>query len=340
MKTLILHVGARKTGSSAIQTMLARSADRLDALGYHYIRGPRHEQAALGQTTNGNGAFLNPYLRPDKGSPDYTRHKADHTLTKMQKNKSFHTYIISSEAFTSPSLENLQEFHKQTNKAGFNLHIILYVRSIAERALSVWIQSIKHGKEVREWDDFISNHRISWGDKYRQWADHSKSIKVINYDTFRTTLFESFCKEANIPCIVDTTKTPLVNRSLTRPEIDVLRQLRKHLSDNGYDDKKIRAISMALSRHYMAGEKFGDDYKLVLTKEMRDALTRNNQHHLDTVNSVIIGDAVKICQSEDFTGITDHQMQTTSHPDLGRWVADTLSFSITNLAKISPPISA
>ena len=65
MARLFLHGGAPKTGTSAIQVLLARHAEALAERGVVYPEGHLFEAARRGQVTAGNGLAMANYLNPD-----------------------------------------------------------------------------------------------------------------------------------------------------------------------------------------------------------------------------------------------------------------------------------
>ena len=65
MARLFLHGGAPKTGTSAIQVLLARHAEALAERGVVYPEGHLFEAARRGEVTAGNGLAMANYLNPD-----------------------------------------------------------------------------------------------------------------------------------------------------------------------------------------------------------------------------------------------------------------------------------
>jgi len=138
--TLFLHIGGPKTGTSAIQSMLARNIQVLAGRGIHY---PDHHSLAAArekQITSGNGVHLAKLLGcplPDDVSTD---HIIPEVKAAFDRGMSL---LYSSEALSSCEIEAAKAFREQVLEIGFRIKIIFYVRSVADHALSLWNQEVK-----------------------------------------------------------------------------------------------------------------------------------------------------------------------------------------------------
>src|SRR5215204_5967792 len=66
---LILHIGATKTGTSAIQSAVARNRATLLANGIYYPEYDADEKAQAGRVTGGNGAIFRALYTEYEESP-------------------------------------------------------------------------------------------------------------------------------------------------------------------------------------------------------------------------------------------------------------------------------
>ncbi|SKA91334.1 hypothetical protein SAMN02745704_02319 [Paucidesulfovibrio gracilis DSM 16080] len=114
-KTLYLHIGTPKTGSSAIQTFLEQNREVLRSKGIDYPGGPAKKTQFSAQSGNGRDLCL--------AKPDSKEYK--HALRQIQASE-FDTVLVSSEFFIAQSDERMARLHKALSD--FDIHIIAYLR--------------------------------------------------------------------------------------------------------------------------------------------------------------------------------------------------------------------
>jgi hypothetical protein len=136
-KTLILHIGHNKTGSSAIQAFLAMNCLLLKSKGFYYPNPPGFGQPY--QTSSGNGRILY-----DVRNKRLLKSKEDFKeFFKEDEN-----VIISSEFFTKfLSIEkNIIDLLDLTK--GINIKIIVYLRRQSEFVSSAYNQYVKNHDNI------------------------------------------------------------------------------------------------------------------------------------------------------------------------------------------------
>lgn len=114
-KTLYLHIGTPKTGSSAIQTFLEQNREVLRSKGIDYPGGPAKKTQFSAQSGNGRDLCL--------AKPDSKEYK--HALRQIQASE-FDTVLVSSEFFIAQSDERMARLHKALSD--FDIHIVAYLR--------------------------------------------------------------------------------------------------------------------------------------------------------------------------------------------------------------------
>lgn len=168
VKKIILHIGARKSGSTTIQKTLANNNDILHGYGCHYLES----------------------ARMPKGSGDghYAHHRAARPLEKgeywnqiikeVQKNK-YKKYIISSEILYSLSRNEIQAIKKYIGTSGVQkTDVIMIKRNPIDFIVSEYKQQIKITNEYRRLVDFAKANI----EKCRHDAALERWVSVLNID--------------------------------------------------------------------------------------------------------------------------------------------------------------
>ena len=231
-KTVILHVGHGKTGSSAIQSYLASNQALLMEYGIYYPLHMSFERARQGKTTSGNlSAFISPVW-----SPVVIKESESAPCTKV---------LFSNEGLFPRILDDSSPLHAVTKK--FNLKIILYVRNPADHAISAYGQAIKRQGERREIDHWISSYNRPAEVRHFLNICRGLNIPVSIKNYSRTKSLE----KGFVRLILDDKAEEFyaksvklrsnVNRSLTRSECELQRQFNRYC-----DRKTSRLIAESL----------------------------------------------------------------------------------------------
>lgn len=222
-KNLFLHIGFPKTGSSAIQSLLACNGEHLKSRGYSY--SDDSEAAKSFKISSGNGKALIQYLNDFINDEAVYSYYFQHDLPNI---------VISSEAL-GLNKTKLSKIVKLCKKYNIHLEMIAYIRDIAPFAISSYHQSIKRHNNTKTFSEFIKtpwyirhiNLAFLLGDPSLQAIkdDVDWELKLLHYDSDKEQIFISFCNAIGADINKLEIPNKRVNRSLIPTEIEALRIL-------------------------------------------------------------------------------------------------------------------
>ncbi len=159
MKTLYVHVGLPKTGTSAIQAFCVENRELLEKKGFCYPNLPyRYE----GKSSSRNGAFLTAKLMDKNGVwlEEKEKQRFAEGLGKVKELfQTFDNVILSDEGIwlnvKSRRKTLFEELKDAGSRDGYITKIIVYLRRQDEYISSIWNQKVKHKEEERSWEEFL-----------------------------------------------------------------------------------------------------------------------------------------------------------------------------------------
>ena len=149
MKTLHVHIGTPKTGTTSIQNFCVDNEKLLEMQGYCYPLFP-YSYKSVAKVRNGH--FLFGMITDENGTRDKEKEAANYKGGMQKLHELFRTYdniILSDEDIwrhmdqTKKTL--MAELKEEADKSGFALHIIVYLRRQDKFMSSLWNQQIKQG---------------------------------------------------------------------------------------------------------------------------------------------------------------------------------------------------
>lgn len=235
-RTLFLHAGGSKSGSSAIQVFLALNAQRLRSLGFSYRDGHTAitDEHAV---TSGNGEALFTVLA-DRRLASARRTRIRQALLAHFSDE--HTNAVcSSEHFSLLAYEQWLDLFEVANQQGIKVVVCYYVRNLSPFLSSSYDQSIKrHGLSIT-WREFLS--QITTWEHFQALERLARTpakddLRVLSYDNCRGRIVGSFLELLGIAkdfesSLVEHANRRVVNRSLTDTERQILRTLNKQAGD-------------------------------------------------------------------------------------------------------------
>jgi len=297
MPTLFLHMGAGKTGTSALQVAFAQNIAELRKRGILYPADASTDKAKLGKITSGNGFNLARYL----DSKRYAVEQADLDSISRAFDKALmskENVLYSSEFFEPFTVARLRDLIERSARSGYKTKIVYYVRSIAGHAASVYSLTVKRQKSELSFEEFLKekyrNPFLSFIERANLAAGR-ENVLIYNFDSVRTNLFAHFLQKVLGVDIKNASFTypKNVNRSLNAFEVELMRYL------NARFEKPHQAAFASDALIY------GDDTvqpDFTITPMELDLLRSQYGTVVDLLNEHIIGDKILFCDSSVVEG--------------------------------------
>ena len=245
MKTLILHVGPHKTGSTYIQKKLLDNSKQLRDNGWRY---PSAGLVYLGQHELATIARIN-----------------ENDLWREALN-SKKNIVISSENFDLLNEEQVKLL--AVKFSDFVVKIVYMYRRGDEKLISSWQEYVKHGG-IKSWSEYLYTHiskpyaseilgDIRMLDNFQR-VFGSKSINIIDYDVAineNTDLFQLFIGILGVSIDAFKLNNESINKTRNYIDIEILRRLNILDIQNGNKpfhflrEKYDKHISKKRCKHY------------------------------------------------------------------------------------------
>lgn len=233
-RTLYLHVGHRKTGSSYIQYCLAASRSVLQSAGIDYpISGEILQQAINRLPTSGNGLELARALK--RGDRQVVR---DHLLPA----NSLDTLYSAEQLLSVLSLPEAADllFSEAVHAQIGRISILLFIREPVDHVVSAYGQEVKrnYGNFDVNIEDYFAQYNqpakvLAALEAFGRWPD-LVSTEVHNYSRCTEDLadlcfhwlgFGASAERGSAPQLADSGESKQVNRSLTVAEFEFCKSL-------------------------------------------------------------------------------------------------------------------
>lgn len=192
IRRLILHVGAGRTGTSALQTMFSRHAADLARGGVHFPAWPGMKDAAAGAVSSGNGQPL-----ACLASLTYkTRHYTDadgRAQLRALHDECAPTVLYSCEGFAQFDVQRLQLIADFALSAAFVTQAAYYIRNPMDYARSSYARWVESGEATQTWEQYPKDPPFELHLRGLRRALGEDNVIVRDYDVARTDLFGDFC---------------------------------------------------------------------------------------------------------------------------------------------------
>ncbi len=184
MKTLYLHIGLPKTGTSFLQAVFAYNAARYAEHGLSYpdLHG-NHDGASKGKVSSGNAVRIAGFALPSLRiglTPLGPAELLDSLNEKMD-------HLLSSEWLCGCPFSYLREL-EHTLSRKFRVQFLAFVRSPQERIASAYLQGLKSGMYRNSLEHNLENFISGERTKLRLLLDLGASVRILNYDVHKNDM--------------------------------------------------------------------------------------------------------------------------------------------------------
>jgi hypothetical protein len=222
---MILHAGPPKTGTSALQSTFAKNVASLLEHNICYPDDASLSRARSNQVTSGNGVALAILLGAKLGDHIATDHVWPEIRAALERGNDL---LYSSEAISAFDPDDFRMFRQTAEELGYHIKVVIYIRAIADHALSCYHQYIKEGLTRFDFNDFLRNE---YGRPQTNIIQNllkvfdATDIQVRNYDRMPSGIARDFFE--HVLGLADLSgfemEEPRVNRSLTPTEAALMR---------------------------------------------------------------------------------------------------------------------
>lgn len=261
--SILMHIGHDKTGTSAIQSVLAMNHQLLSEYNLEYPSDPSFKDAVKGFVSSGNrGAFVD--------------------ILEFENDKN---YLFSSEAILKDIIAQNELWEKIVENKEKFLKVIVYSRNLFDHFFSHWGQAIKRGGSTRSADAFAQSydvyHKLLRAIESLQ--QEGISVELHNYSAHQSDIVRHFM-QVILPRHADDflARAELidapVNRSLTLAEYELQRCFNRH-----YGRQSSRFVSDAVINHLPSIRSEKPDLK----KKTVELVIRNSREAADVLNKML-----------------------------------------------------
>lgn len=272
MKKIYLHIGAGKTGTSALQLWLYDNHKKLKSRNVLYpVDGLNIDNEY--QITSGNGVFFINAIRENRFEEYLKRYYGRR-----------HDLLFSSESFQGLNEKELLFLKRHLYERNIKPVIIIYVRDLYNILYSSYHQFLKRHSYTKEFKTMIyETNTIQQFQVLHKYEKFFDDIKVIHYDTeAKSGIEKPFFRILNIPRNkLNPMKRHKVNRSLTVFEAELLRILNKIFQEKFGFENNALCTKISDTLIYEDGEK---ETELYLDDEIVENIQGKFGDEIDYIN--------------------------------------------------------
>ena len=286
----VIHIGAPKCGSTALQEAFKENREAMRAAGVQYIGRQAHwVDAAKGAVGARDRVTGKPVDRVEWQK-----------LLREVASVNGATALISSEWFAGAPDDRVRAIVSELDPN--RLHAVLLIRPLTRTLPSAWQQSLKLGGSERlaEWLEMVLHDQISprasrvWS-KHRydiiakRWADvlGPERFSVIVADEKEPNyIFSTFGELLGLPTGTLSAPPKRTNPSLSAFEADTLSELNKLYFQGGGTLRDYRSGILRTFDGYVNSLRSGPLERSVIPNEQREAIQRINAEIADGIRSI------------------------------------------------------
>lgn len=248
-KRVIFHMGAPKTGTSFLQSVFSEQVAELRDLGIDYPYAESSIVVRKGSCIGNVMTLLfqshligqkNINSTKTKGLDALWNDECLEKLVSVANESKSETVLFSSEGFSALHNNKLRRLLNRFN-AEFDAEFIFFVRDPYDYIYSAWRQLLKNGQLSLNFESF-TKRRITLGEgkpfamfSTLSVAKDYPNIKIINYDTYKSSLVNAFFDNIGLDFEYKkktTTQELVHNRSLTPSEAALQLMVNQNFNDS------------------------------------------------------------------------------------------------------------
>lgn len=215
MRTLFVHAGAGKTGTSALQHFLSRNQAWLADQGISYPTGPGGPDAQTG-ISSGNGGWLADFVMTGKGKDDF--------LGQVLQAPG-DTILISSEMLAHADRTSIDIACGELASVGVEMRMFYLVRNPDDWYLSAFQQQVKRHGYSGSYQEFCGSYPLEFVPAITAYesALGRSAVQVLSYEAGRADIVSYVLRNAlGVHAPLPEHENRQVNRSLSTGELEVL----------------------------------------------------------------------------------------------------------------------
>lgn len=278
MKKLFLHIGAGKTGTSALQTHFSLNREVLMAHHCYYPKSQNDMHAQNFKVTSGNAIVLGELLRDRNCSEEQIKRLISHYVQDAEGRD----ILLSSEVLEPYHAACAQKLKRIVEGYGYELVVIYYVRALADHLVSSYHQLLKRHLYQKSFAFFIEKKT----NRFLEIIERSievfgkQSLCIKNYDRVKQNIFLDFLE--NVLHIESTegfiVSQKTVNRSLFPSEVILMQMINRVF--------KSQKLSSRVS-NMLLRKKPGSSYQMKISTSDLRTIETLYQEDLSKINSYI-----------------------------------------------------
>jgi hypothetical protein len=301
----ILHIGAPKCGSTALQSAFYLNRDALKKVGVEYIGAQAHwisaVKSVVGVSDRVSGMV--PSIKEWSSLLAWTR----------RAHQEGRTALISSEWFSSADPSRIERIVRDLRRE--TLQVVLAIRPLTSTLTSAWQQGLKLGgtMPLTDWLEMVLMHpeapraqrvwqKHGYDEIATRWAEAvgSDRVTILIVDEQRPErIFQDFSQFAKLPMGTLSHAPKRTNPSLSAFEADVLAQLNQMFFSGGGTLKEYRAGVLRTFDGYVNSIRQGSVEKCrVPARLLPDVLARNAEiaRNITSIGCTVIGDLASFAE--------------------------------------------
>jgi hypothetical protein len=347
LNTTILHIGAPKCGSTALQSAFFLNRDALKRVGIEYIGSQAHWTSAAKSIVG----------VPDRVSgavPPITEWKSLLNWTARARHEG-RSPLISSEWFASADETRIEHIVRDLGRD--SLRVVLAIRPLTSTLPSAWQQGLKLGGTLglTAWLEMVLTQPDS-PRAQRVWLKHgydriaTRWADVVGKDRIAVqivdeqrpeSIFQDFSRIANLPENVLSTAPKRTNPSLSAFEADVLAELNQMFFTRGGTLKEYRSGVLRTFDGYVNSVRQGSIEKSSISMQHLPAVLARNAEiarNIGSLGCAVVGDLKRFTEPAVRAGIESTDRTQSNQRDVDVRSAAGMMYSLIITAGITEPV--